>query len=225
MRRAIGLCVLLVAAVVSIVVSAQPGTPPFTLEQLEDDLYVLNGGCMCGNTALYITDGGVVMVDTKVAGQGDAILEQLRTVTDQPITTIINTHTHFDHTGANAEFGTIDQIVTHANAQASLMKSSCAPVTNCDAFKGDNARFLPNVTFEDTHTLTVGSKAIDLYYFGPGHTDGDAWVVFPEIGVAHGGDLFGAKGAPFIDTENGGTALGYDDTIARGSPGSRASRR
>ena len=223
MLRACILSLLVVGGLLSAMVSAQPAgmppAPPLTLEQLSDKLYVLNGGCMCGNTLFYIADGGVVMVDTKVAGQGSAILEQLRTVTDKPIAMIINTHTHFDHTGSNAEFGNVERIVTHENAKASLMKGSCAPVTNCDAFKGEKARFLPNVTFRDTESLMVGSDQVDLYYYGPGHTDGDTWIVFPDIRVAMGGDLFGAKGVPFIDTENGGTALGYDETIANAVAG------
>ncbi len=221
MLRTCVLSTLLIVAGVSVVLSAQPGftPPPLRLEPLEDKLYVLHGGCMCGNTLFYIADGGVVMVDTKVSGQGEAILEQLRTVTDKPIAMIINTHTHFDHTGSNTEFGVIGQIVAHENAKASLMKTSCPPVTNCDGFKGDNASFLPNVTFSDTRSLTVGTDQIDLYYFGPGHTDGDTWIVFPDIRVAMGGDLFGAKGVPFIDVDNGGTALGYAETVANAVEG------
>ena len=220
MFRACLLCALLLVGLLSVGITAQPGGgPPLRLEQLEDKLYVLHGGCMCGNTLFYIADGGVVMVDTKVAGQGDGILGELRTVTDLPIVMIINTHTHFDHTGSNAEFGTVERMVAHENARASLTKTSCPPVTNCDAFKGDNARYLPNVTFSDSRTLNVGTDRIDLHYFGPGHTDGDTWIVFPDIRVAMGGDLFGAKGVPFIDTDNGGSAIAYDDTIANAVAG------
>ena len=223
MFRACLLSALMATGVLSVVITAQPDgmppSPPLRLEQLDDKLYVLHGGCMCGNTLFYIADGGVVMVDTKVAGQGAAILDQLRAITDKPLTTIINTHTHFDHTGSNAEFGEVEQIVTHENARASLTKPSCAPVTNCEAFKGENERFLPNVTFSDTRTLQIGADRVELHYFGPGHTDGDAWIVFPNIRVAMGGDLFGAKGVPYIDTENGGTAIGFDETIARAVAG------
>ena len=223
MFRTCLLSALVVTGVLSVVLTAQPDgappTPPLRLEQLHDKLYVLHGGCMCGNTLFYVADGGVVMVDTKVAGQGPAILEQLRDVTDKPVAMIINTHTHFDHTGSNAEFGAVERIVAHENARASLTRTSCAPVTNCDAFKGENARFLPNVTFSDNRTLEVGADSIELHYFGPGHTNGDTWIVFPDIRVAMGGDLFGAKGVPYIDTDNGGTALGYDDTIARAVAG------
>lgn len=223
MPRVLLLSLLMAAGLLSIVMAAQPDGlppgPPLRLEPLDPKLHVLHGGCMCGNTLFYIADGGVVLVDTKVAGQGTAILDQLRTVTDKPVVMIINTHTHFDHTGSNGEFGAVERIVAHENARASLTKESCAPVTNCGAFKGENERFLPNVTFSDTQALQVGADRIDLHYFGPGHTDGDAWIVFPDIRVAMGGDQFGAKGVPYIDTENGGTALGFDETIARAVAG------
>ena len=223
MRRAVVLLAVLVGGAVSIGIAAPGGqgrpTPPLNLEKLKDNLYILHGGCMCGNTTFYITDAGVVMVDTKVAGKGDAILEHLRTVTDKPIAMIINTHTHFDHTGSNTEFGAVDQIVVHENAKASLMKETCARVTNCDAFKGENAKYLPNETFKTKRTFQVGDGQIDLRYFGPGHTNGDAWIVFPDIRIAVGGDLFGAKGMPYIDTSNGGTALAYGDTVTNAAAG------
>ena len=222
MRRALVLLAVLVSGAVSILIAApvaQSPEPPMSLEKLEDNLYVLHGGCSCGNTTFYLTDAGVVMVDTKVAGQGQAILDQLRSVTDKPIAMIINTHTHFDHTGSNAEFGAVDRIVSHANAKTSLMKATCEPATNCDAFKGDNATYLPNVTFDDKRTLTVGSDQIDLYYFGAGHTDGDSWIVLPTLRVALTGDMFSHKGVPFIDTANGGTALRFGDTLANATAG------
>ena len=46
-----------------------------------------------------VAANGVVLVDTKLANNGQAILDQVRSVTDKPITHIINTHTHGDHTG------------------------------------------------------------------------------------------------------------------------------
>ncbi len=222
MGRACAGVALVLTGAMSIAVAAQrgpaPPQPPLSLEKLQDDLYVLHGGCICGNTTFYITDAGVVMVDTKVAGQGPAILKHLRTVTDKPITTIINTHTHFDHTGSNAEFGAVERIVAHENARASLLKPTCAPVTNCDAFKGENAKFLPSLTYSDTRTIMSGKAEIDLYYFGAGHTNGDAWIVFPALRIALLGDLFGSKGVPYIDASNGGSALTFADTIARGLP-------
>src|ERR1700741_459928 len=65
------------------------------IEKIKDNLYMITGGG--GNTAAFITASGVVLVDTKNPNGGQAILDKVKTVTDKPITHIINTHTHGDH--------------------------------------------------------------------------------------------------------------------------------
>ena len=77
--------------------------------RLADNLYMIQG--QGGNTAVFIADNGVVLVDTKLANNGQAILDQVKTVTDKPITHIINTHTHGDHTGSNQFFPASVEIV------------------------------------------------------------------------------------------------------------------
>jgi glyoxylase-like metal-dependent hydrolase (beta-lactamase superfamily II) len=160
-----------------------------------------------GNTAVFITDAGVTIVDTKLAGWGQVILDRIKTVTSKPVTTIINTHTHGDHTGSNSFFGTTVDIVAHANTKTNMEKM--------DAFKGDNAKFLPKKTYTDTLTLGAGKDRIDLHYFGRGHTNGDTWVVFPALRVMHTGDMFAWKDAPTLDRNNGGSGVEYAATIGK----------
>jgi glyoxylase-like metal-dependent hydrolase (beta-lactamase superfamily II) len=179
------------------------------IEKLRDNLYVIKGGG--GNTAAFITEKGVVVVDTKLAGWGQAILDKIKSVTDKPVTTIINTHTHGDHTGSNAEFPPSVDIVAQENTKTNMEKM--------DAFKGEKAQFLPKRTYTDKMTLLDGKDRIDLYYFGAGHTNGDTIIVFPSLRVAHAGDLFAAKGAPLIDVNNGGSGVAYPNTLAKASAG------
>jgi glyoxylase-like metal-dependent hydrolase (beta-lactamase superfamily II) len=84
-----------------------------------------------------------------------------------------------------------------------------------DAFKGLKVNYLPKLMFKEKMTLGTGADRIDLYYFGAGHTNGDAWVVFPAQRVAHAGDMLGARQPPPIDLDNGGSGLAYPDTLAR----------
>ncbi len=217
MKRVIVLGVLIAAgalALAGIAYQGPPGGqgrggsqgPPVTeMQKVRDNLYMLTGGG--GNTAAFITSGGVVVVDTKNAGWGQAILDKIRTVTDKPVTMIINTHTHGDHTGSNEFFGTTVEIVAHENTKANMARM--------DAFKGDKSKFLPGKTFKDKLTLLKGADQIDLYYFGPGHTSGDAWVVFKALRAMHAGDMFAGKNTPIIDTSNGGSAAEYGKTLAK----------
>jgi glyoxylase-like metal-dependent hydrolase (beta-lactamase superfamily II) len=65
--------------------------------------------------------------------------------------------------------------------------------------------------------MSVGSGAdqIDLRYFGRGHTNGDAWVIFPARRVVHAGDIFARKGIPFLDGANGGSAVEMPETLSK----------
>src|SRR5262249_6333010 len=59
----------------------------------------------------------------------------------------------------------------------------------------------------DKMSIGSGNVRIDLYYFGRGHTNGDAWVVFPALRVMHAGDIFSGKNLPLLDANNGGSAV------------------
>ena len=84
-----------------------------------------------------------------------------------------------------------------------------------DAFKGTKVNFLPKLMFRDKMTLGSGKDRIDLYYFGPGHTGGDAWVHFRGLRVLLAGDLLTARQLPVIDFDSGGSGLSYPDTLGK----------
>jgi cyclase len=184
-----------------------PGFPPVSaIEKVGNNLYLIQG--QGGNTAVYIAAKGVVLVDTKLANNGQAILDQIKTVTDKPITHIINTHTHGDHTGSNQFFPASVEIVVQENTAANMQKM---PVFQ----EASNKNGLPDRTYKDKMTLLSGNDAIDLYYFGPAHTNGDTFVVFRSNRVMHAGDAFANKGQPLIDRNNGGSGIAYPDTIRK----------
>jgi len=220
MKRTVCLGVLIAVGGFSLAVSGfqgraeRPRPPIRRIQQVKDNLYVILGGnpgdrdtWTGGNTAVFVTANGVVVVDSMNPGFGQSILKEIKTVTPKPVTTLINTHTHGDHTGSNTEFPANIDFVAQENTKANMQKM--------DAFKGPNAKFLPSKTVTDRLTLLDGPDRIDLYYFGRGHTNGDLIVVFPEKRLAHFGDLFPAKAAPFIDTANGGSAVELPKTLAK----------
>jgi cyclase len=225
MTRRMLLAVILAAGSLSMAVAAyQPpaaapaGPKVIDIEKLRDNLYVLTSSTpgnpatfSGGNVAVFITDGGVTLVDDKLAGWGQAVLDKVKSVTDKPVTRIINTHTHGDHTGNNNFFGANVEIIAHENTKANMQKMP--------AFAGDNARFLPAKTYQDKMTLGSGKERIDLYYFGKGHTSGDTFVVFPELRVLHTGDMFAWKDAPLCDRNNGGSCVDFPRTLQKAIAG------
>lgn len=191
--------------------SAPPRFPPVEkIEKLTENLYRIPGAG--GNSAVLVHANGVLLVDTKVPNNGQALLNVIKKVTDKPVTHIVNTHTHFDHTGSNSDFPASVEIVTHANTKANMEKM--------DAFKTDAGKVgLPDRTFNDRMTLLSGKDAVDLYYFGAAHTSGDAFVVFRDARVMHAGDAFPSKAQPFLDVSNGGSGVAIPDTFAKAATG------
>jgi glyoxylase-like metal-dependent hydrolase (beta-lactamase superfamily II) len=175
------------------------------VEKVKDNLYVLRGGG--GNTAVFVRSDGVTVVDAKNPGWGQPILDKVKELTPKPITTLINTHTHGDHVSGNVEFPATVDVVVQENTKANMEKM--------DIFKTNNNRGMAKRTFKDKMTIGKGADQIDLYYFGPGHTNGDAWVVFPALRVVHSGDIFANKGLPLIDGANGGSVLHIHETLAK----------
>jgi glyoxylase-like metal-dependent hydrolase (beta-lactamase superfamily II) len=223
MTRAIVLTsVVVVGALSALVAGQQPSEKPKLVEvdKLRDNLFVLRGGG--GNSGVFITTNGVVVVDTKNPGWGTPLLAKIKELTPKPVTHIINTHTHGDHVSGNVEFPATVEVVVHQNTAANMKEMRAVtggkPPEN-NIFTVNNGRGLPKRTFTDRLTIGNGPDQVDLYYFGRGHTNGDAWVVFPSLRVVHAGDIFSGKNVPLLDANNGGTGLEIGDTLAKAAAG------
>src|SRR5213594_1889233 len=183
----------------------RPRIPPAgTIKKVRDNLYLIPGAG--GNTTVFVTQGGVVLVDTKLPNNGEPILTQVRTVTDKPVSMIINTHSHPDHIGSNDYFPASVEVVAHENTRKWMAAS---PMVS------SKPAAMPDKTFTDRMTLGSGDDRIDLYYFGAGHTNGDAFVVFPVPRAMAAGDMFAWKMAPLIDPMAGGSVLALPDSLEK----------
>lgn len=179
------------------------------VEKVKDNLFVLRGGG--GNTAVFVTANGVTVVDAKNPGWGAPILAKIKELTPKPVTTLINTHTHGDHVSGNVEFPASVEVVAQVNTKANMEKM---PI-----FKQHSNAGMARRTFTDKMTIGKGADQIDLYYFGPGHTNGDAFVVFPAHRIMHSGDIFAGKSVPLIDSNNGGSMRQIGETLAKAHAG------
>ena len=187
----------------------RPRIPPTgTIKKVRDNLYVIPGAG--GNTSVFVTQAGVVLVDTKLPNNGEAILNQVRRVTDKPVTMIINTHSHPDHIGSNEYFQASVDVLTHENTRKQMAANPRV---------ASNQAAMPDRTFTDRMSLGSGDDRIELYYFGAGHTNGDAFIVFPARRAMAAGDIFAWKMAPLIDPMAGGSVLALPDTLEKAANG------
>jgi glyoxylase-like metal-dependent hydrolase (beta-lactamase superfamily II) len=197
-----------------------PPPRPLTTERVREDLYMVSGDG--GNVAMYVTDEGVVLVDDMFDRNHADILAEVKSVTDQPLRYVLNTHQHDDHAGGDFKMLPIAEVIAHRNARANL-------VAKRQPYYEDTPGTpigLPRVTFTDEFSVFLGDKEVQAHYFGRGHTSGDVVVVFPDLGIIHTGDLFLLPGGPrvrsddrpvgvpiFIDYSQGGSFLEWSATL------------
>src|SRR2546426_7123667 len=224
MKRIVVLNVVFGVGLVSLVFAGQRGAGGgqqapriIEVEKLKDNVFLLRGGG--GNTAVFVTSTGVVVVDAKNPGWGQPILDKIKTLTDKPVTTLINTHTHGDHVSGNVAFPATVDIVVQTNTAENMKKmipNSTAAYQTVPAqtiFQQNGGKGLPKRTFKDKMTIGKGADEVDLFYFGRGHTNGDAWVLFPANRVLHAADIFSGKNIPLLDANNGGSAVEIDKSL------------
>jgi cyclase len=175
--------------IVGAAAQAQPGSgrpapgPPPTLVKVKDDLYILQNGnsnmadlvTYGGNATLYLTDAGVILVDSKSEGEHDDLLAKLKTLTDKPIKYVILTHNHGDHSGGAAKL----------QAMGATLLISAADRENMVRGKQQG---IPGIGILGQAQVILGGKEVQLREFR-GHTRGDTIVYFPALRVICVGDL------------------------------------
>ena len=186
---------------------------PLKAQRVQGDLHMISGEG--GNVAVYATSEGVVLVDDMFDRNHADILAQVKLVTDRPLRYVINTHQHDDHAGGDFRMLPIAEVIAHRNVRANL-------VAKRQPFFEDTPGTpigLPRVTFSDRLDVHLGGKDIEAYYFGRGHTSGDAIIYFPEVKAIHTGDLFISSSRPgvptYVDYVQGGSLIEWTRTLER----------
>src|SRR6267143_1930322 len=195
------------------------------IKMLKPNLYEITGGG--ANTLIRVTNQGLIVVDTKNPGEENfnRLMEEIGSVTNQPVKYVINTHHHPDHVGNNQKF--ID-----GGSQVIGLEALKSWMGNDPRTKDIPGR--PTQTFAKDYTLKLADAEVRLYSFGRGHTGDDTMVYFPDVKVVMVSDQI-TDATPIVDFANGGSAvewtkeldgvLGLDFEQAipgRGEPKSRA---
>ena len=182
---------------------------------VRDGIYMLqgSGGPIMGNIGVSIGDDGTMIVDDQFASLTDKIVAAIGALTDKPVSFVVNSHFHFDHTGGNTNFGRAGAYIVAQDNSRKRMESTQVLSGSGRVQEPYEAAGLPKITFFDDMRFYFNGNTVDLVYTGNGHTDGDAQVYWREANVIHLGDMYVRYGLPFIDRDNGGTADGMIDAI------------
>ena len=187
---------------------------PVKLNKISERLYeILEGRGARGG--LYIGDNGVLIIDAKMDTYSvDETIAEIKKITDKPIKYLVNTHSDGDHIWGNTYFPQTVTFIAHENCRKELFypKRDGKPTDWNDP---DLMPFIPSITFHDKMDIYLGSKKVELWYFGIGHTTGDAVIYFPEEKTAFLGDQIFVGRAQLIHSYKGGNSFEHVKTLTK----------
>jgi glyoxylase-like metal-dependent hydrolase (beta-lactamase superfamily II) len=138
----------------------------------------------------------VLLVDTRASpSHARVIVDDLRELTRDPVSIVVDTHWHWDHSFGNNVFRPA-AIWGHVRAAERLRRDGAATIARVSAglpaIAADLAEVVidpPEHTFEDRATIELGDRVVELAYHGRAHTEGDISIVVPDARVLFAGDL------------------------------------
>ena len=182
-------------------------------------MLVVNGT----NIAVQTGDDGVLLVDAATDAAAPQVVAAIRTLSNKPIHTIIDTHFHADHTGGNQSIvkqrGTGAalpvRVIAHQLVLNRLLRA--APAGGAGGFRLNAAITLPINNTYDTPTkdFYLNGESLVIHHAPAAHTDGDSLVHFRGSDVVAVGDVFSPDSYPVIDRANGGSVQGLIAALNR----------
>ena len=208
---------LLVANVLTLSLAANLTYGQFNFDGVElsitpvaGNVYMIQRPGGGGNIGAQIGPDGVLLVDSLFAPLTDRLVAAVQEVTDEEIRFLINTHIHVDHVGGNENLAAQGVLIfSHENTRLRFFEErSRYPRAGGSWVPQQPESARPLITFNDTMNFHLNGEDVLAFVAPPAHTDGDAFVYFPESDVLHLGDVYRTTSYPIIDVYNGGTLRG-----------------
>jgi cyclase len=184
---------------------------PLKTIPLDNGIWVFTGDG--GNVTAIVDDGSTLLIDSGLDSRVGELVDASFKATARPVTRLVNTHWHFDHTGGNVYLGSESvMIIAQENVRHRL--SSVQNVPFIGLRDGHYpAQALPTKTYSSSMSLRQGGQQLTLVNYGPAHTDGDTIIYIAPANIAVVGDIFSNPFYPIIDLASNGSIDGIIDSL------------
>ncbi len=187
---------------------------PVEFRKISDRLFEIMGGAGAQG-GMYVGDDGVLVIDAKMDKTSvEQVIKSIEKITDKPLKYLVNTHSDGDHVTGNQYFPKGIIIISHENCRKEFFHTK-RDGSESEWNRPELSPFLPSITFRDKLDIYLGSKKVELWYFGVGHTTGDIVVYFPEEKVAFVGDQIFLSRIPLIHSYKGGNTFENVKTLTK----------
>jgi glyoxylase-like metal-dependent hydrolase (beta-lactamase superfamily II) len=179
------------------------GTPATTM--IKPGLFMISGIGGAASVLVRVTDDGLVLANTGALGDQNIqqLMDQIKMISDKPVKYAVVGDVHQDKSGGTGAFLKLGaQVIGHVNEKEGLKTYTNAAGTP----------EAPNVTFDKDYSIKLANKEVaHVYYFGKASTNGDAFVVFPDLKVVTMGDVF--QQGMNCDYAQGGSMIEWPKTL------------
>ena len=186
---------------------------PLKTISLGNGLFLFSGDG--GNVTAIVGDGSTLLIDSGMDSRAVELNDAVFKATMRPVTRLVNTHWHFDHTGGNVFLGSSGvTIIAQETVKEQLSSVHDVPFIGLrDGHYPPQA--LPTVTYSTNMALDQGSQRLTLANYGPAHTNGDTIIYVAPANVVVVGDIFSNAFYPIIDLTSGGSIDGMILSVDR----------
>jgi cyclase len=184
---------------------------------LGHDVYLAIGASGGINTGFVVGRRGVLVIDTLLTpAMARELSATIRSITDKPVTHVVNTHFHGDHTFGNQVFAGSAEIIGSTLTRDKLRtEGESHRVWLSGHFKVDFSELEitpPGTAFDGSARIDLGGRSVELAETAAGHTGGDVMVLVPDAKVLFTGDVLTINNIPWLG-DSPGTALLMKDLI------------
>ena len=160
-------------------------------------------------SVFLVTKDGIIATDPINADAARWLKQVLATrFPGKPVRYLIYSHSHDDHVSGGEVFADTATVVAHEDARARIVAEKVPTA-------------VPHITYTDRMTIRAGGKTVELYHFGPSHTNNLTIMRFPEESTVFVVDIVAPRRLPYqyltdsdidgwIDTLRAIEALDFD---------------